>query len=80
MATKRRTRADDVFDVICLYALENQGSTPTAAYIADQLGLSQQRVSYLMMRLELEGRITWLTRYTYKVDNSSWDPPPDAVI
>lgn len=77
---RRRTRADDVFDTICAYAYENQGVTPPAQIVADALGLSQQRVNYLMMRLELAGRITWLTRHSYKVNDSSWEPPPDSGL
>jgi predicted transcriptional regulator len=73
-------RVDDVLRVICLYAQENPGGAPTTRQIARELNLSQQRVSYLMMRLERLGRITWLTRYTYRINQSVWEPPPDIDI
>ena len=49
---RKRTRIDDVFDVIARYAETYPGSTPSQKQIAEELGLSQQRISYLLMRLE----------------------------
>ena len=76
--SRRRSRADDVFEVIRRYAETYPGSTPSQKQIAEELGLSQQRVGYLMMRLELVGKIAWLTRQSYYVPRSAWEPPPDA--
>ena len=76
----RRLRADDVLTSICIYALANSGAAPNTRQLAEMLNVSQQRVSYLMMRLELSRRITWITRYTYKVNDSVWDPPPDVEL
>jgi len=78
--TTRRTRADDVMDAICMYALENAGITPSSVEVAGQLDLSQQRVNYLMMRLALEGRIEWVSKQKYKVTDSTWEPPPGFEI
>jgi|GEM_PF-2399260 len=77
---RRRTRADDVFDLICRIAQENCGATPNSRVIADALGLSQSRVQQLLMRLQLDRRITYIDRYTYRVERSVWEPPPDARI
>jgi predicted transcriptional regulator len=71
------TRADDVFDVIIRFAETYPGSTPTQAYIAEELGLSQQRVNYLMLRLRLDGRIEYTGRHVYYVPRSAWEPPPE---
>lgn len=79
-SNKRRTRADEAYEFICRYALENQGSTPTTEQIGDELGVSKQRASYLMLRLAADRKITWLTRYTYKVERSTWDPPPEVLL
>lgn len=73
---RRRTRADDVFDTICRIALENCGAAPNSRVIAAALGLSQSRVQQLLMRLQIQGRITYIDRYTYRVEQSSWEPPP----
>jgi hypothetical protein len=73
---KRRTRTDDAYDAICLYADENSGVTPSSQELADMLGVCQQRAIYLMMRLEKHGRILWVTKQKYKVVNSEWSPPP----
>ena len=75
----RRTRADDAFDAICRYAVKNQ-CLPTTRQIAVMIGVCQQRASHLMMVLENQGRIEWLTRHTYRVKNSIWKPPPDAKV
>lgn len=76
---RRHTRADDVFEVIARYAETYPGSTPSQQQIADELGLSQQRVGYLMMRLELQGRIAYLTQKSYYVPRSAWEPPPESA-
>lgn len=76
----RRTRADDVLDCIIVYAEENAGVTPSSDEVAGMLELSQQRVSYLMMRLEIAGKIEWVTSKKYKVVDSVWEPPPEQVI
>jgi Mn-dependent DtxR family transcriptional regulator len=75
--TKRRTRIDDVFDVIVRYAETYPGSTPTQAEIAHELGISQPRVHFYMKRLEEEGRIEYVGRHTYYVPRSAWEPPPE---
>jgi predicted transcriptional regulator len=75
---RKRTRADDVFDVIVRYAETYPGSTPTQQYIADELDLSQQRVNYLMARLQIEGRVAYNGRHTYYVPRSAWEPPPES--
>lgn len=78
---RRRTRIDDVFDVICRYAETYPGSTPSRKYIADELGLSEQRVGYLMTRLKALGRIITLDgTKSYYVPRSEWEPPPDVAI
>ncbi len=78
----RRTRIDDVFDVICRYAETYPGSTPSRKYIADELGLSEQRVAYLIMtRLKaFEARIALDRTKSYYVPRSEWEPPPDVEI
>jgi hypothetical protein len=78
--SSKHLRADDVLTAICIYAQLNSGATPNARQVAGMLNVSHQRVSYLMMRLELARRITWITRYTYKVNDSVWDPPPDVDL
>ncbi len=77
---RKRTRIDDVFDVIARYAETYPGSTPSQKQIAEELGLSQQRISYLLMRLEALGRIKYLDgKNSYYVPRSEWEPPPDVV-
>lgn len=73
---RRRTRKDDVLEYICRIARENNGATPKPRAIAAALGLSQTRIHQIMMRLQIEGRITYVDRYTYKVEQSVWEPPP----
>ena len=77
---KRRTRADDLFDAICRMALENCGATPSSRVLAEVTGLSPSRVKQLMMRLQIQGRITYIDRYTYRVEQSTWEPPPYAQV
>ena len=72
---KQRARVDDVFDYICHYADENSGATPSTRVIGEALGFSQKRASYLLMRLEADGRIEWIDRVKYKVVDSLWEPP-----
>jgi predicted transcriptional regulator len=66
--------------IICEYARANSGAVPNNREIAGQIGLSQQRVNYLMMRLVLDGRIEWVNRYVYKVIDAIWEPPPDVIL
>lgn len=80
MSKRRRTRADDVFDTICRIAIENCGATPSSRALAEATGLSPSRVKQLMMRLQIQGRITYIDRYTYRVEQSTWEPPPYAQI
>jgi predicted transcriptional regulator len=74
------SRIDDVMLVICEHARMNNGAVPNNREIASQIGVSQQRVNYLMMRLALEGRIQWINRYVYKVIDATWEPPPNVVL
>jgi predicted transcriptional regulator len=67
-------RKEDVFEAICRLG-ETLSTPPTQRQIADDLGLPPQYVSLLMMQLELEGRIEWLTRYTYRVIDAEWQSP-----
>ncbi len=73
---KRRygKRKEDVFEAICLLG-EELSTPPTQKQIADHLGLPAPFISHLMMQLELEGRIQWLSRYTYTVTDSEWQAP-----
>ena len=80
MPVKRRTRKDDVLEFICRYALENCGATPTMREIGESLGISAQRVSNLMLRLQVDRKITFVGRYTYRVEESVWEPPPYVQI
>ena len=77
---QRRTRADDALELICRYADENNGVPPTSEELAGLLGVSVQRASYLMMRLEQRGRIRWISRHRYRVPGSEWDPPHDVGL
>lgn len=79
--SKRRygKRKEQVFAAICRLG-EEFNTPPTQQQIADHLQMSPQYVSILMMQLELEGRIHWLTRYTYSVTQSDWQPPPENGI
>lgn len=63
-----------VFEAICRLG-ETQSTPPTQQQIADDLGLSQPAVSIAMMLLETEGRIHWLSRYTYQVIHAEWQAP-----
>jgi hypothetical protein len=74
--TARKLSTDRVFDEICRYALEYNGITPTTRQIGEALDISHQRVSYLMLILERQNRIEWIGRYSYRVVNSTWEPPP----
>lgn len=80
MTRRRRTRADDLFDVICRLTSENLGAPPNSRILADAMGLSASRVKQLMMRLQIQGRITYIDRYTYRVEQSTWEPPPYARV
>jgi len=80
LAHARRTRKDDVLDFICRFAAENCGATPSTRAIGQSLGLSQQRVQSLMLRLQTDGRLSFVNRYTYRVNDSLWEPPPDLAL
>ena len=67
-------RKEDVFEAICRLG-EVFNTPPTQKQIAEDLNLPQPFISHLMMQLEGEGRIRWLTRYTYTVTDSDWQPP-----
>lgn len=77
---RRRTRADDVLEFICRFASENCGATPSSSEISQSVSLSQKRVQYLMLRLQVDGRLTYINRYTYRVNDSVWEPPPDVAV
>jgi hypothetical protein len=74
MSDKRR-REDDVFGVICEFAEAFPGSTPSRQFIADLLGLSPQRISYLMNKLEEQGRIKMTSIKSYYVPGSIFTAP-----
>ncbi|HEX3053735.1 MAG TPA: hypothetical protein VHP83_23960 [Aggregatilineaceae bacterium] len=76
----KQSRVDEVFVVICEYARANSGITPTTRELAKEMKLSQQRMSYVLMRLESLGRIKYISRYAYKVVDSEWMPPPNAEV
>lgn len=76
----RRARKDDVLEFICRFALENCGATPTMREIAENVGLSVSRVHTLMLRLQLDQKLTFVNRYTYRVEQSVWEPPPYVQI
>jgi hypothetical protein len=40
------------------------------------MGLSVQRINYLVTCLRAEGWITYVDRETYKVNESVWEAPP----
>lgn len=69
---RRGRRKEDVFRVIVEMADENT-ITPSVTQIAEVMNISVQRVSLLMRELEIEGRITWLDRYRYRVNPSDWE-------
>jgi len=75
MSRRYGKRKEDVFAAICLLA-EESSTPPTQAQIAAHLNMAQQYVSQLMQDLESEGRIRWLSRYTYTVVESTWEAPP----
>lgn len=70
---RRRTRKDDVLDVIVRYADENNGITPSTREIAAALGLSQTRIHHLLTRLCAERLIEWVSGDKYKVVDSEWE-------
>jgi len=79
----RRSRAGtvprrlDALRVICEYARDNNGITPTTRNLAALLCVSQTRVVTLLGELEDEGYIEFVSRYTYKVLRSMWEPPTE---
>jgi Mn-dependent DtxR family transcriptional regulator len=68
-----------VFNAICLLAQE-LGTPPPQQMVADFMGVSQQYISNMMYRLEVEHRIKWINRYYYRVDKATWQPPPDSEV
>jgi len=77
MSRRYGKRKEDVFAAICALG-EEFNTPPTQKQIAKHLGIPQSYVSQLMFRLEQEGRIKFLTRYTYTVTDSSWEAPPEV--
>jgi predicted transcriptional regulator len=65
---------DEVFDAICTLA-EALSTLPTQRMIAEHLDCTQQHVSAKMKELAdpVDGRITWLTKNVYFVDQSRWE-------
>lgn len=76
----RRKRKDELLEYICRFASENCGATPNTREIAEGMNLSQSRVQQIMLRLQVDGRITFVNRYTYRVNDSMWEPPPFVQI
>lgn len=70
---RKRTRMHDVLEFIVRFAEENNGVTPSTREIADGLGLSQQRIHYLVTRLHAERLIEWVSGDRYKVVDSEWE-------
>ena len=73
---KRRLRKYEVLDFIVEYADANSGATPSQRVIAAALGLSVQRINYLMSRLSDERWVKYITRETYIVCESVWEASP----
>jgi len=76
---RRASGIDRVFNAICLLARE-YGTTPPQTRVAEHLGVSKQYVSNMMLLMEKDGLIEWIDRYTYRVDDSTWTPPPNVEI
>lgn len=76
----KRTRRDDILRIICEYAQDNNGLTPTTRQLAKFAGLSQTRIAALLQALSEEGRITFVNRYAYRVERSTWDAPEDVEL
>ncbi len=74
--SKRRygKHLDAVYESICRLG-ETLSTPPTQRQIADDLDLPPQTVSLMMILLAEQGRIEWLTRYTYRVIHSEWQAP-----
>lgn len=70
----------DALRVICDYARDNNGITPTTRELAGQLNVSQTRVMGLLGELEDDGYIEFVTRYSYKVLRSVWEPPAELDV
>lgn len=67
----------DALRLICEYAQDNNGITPTTRNLAKLLNVSQTRVVTLLGELEDDGYIEFVSRYTYKVLRSMWEPPAE---
>ena len=76
----RVPRRLDALRVICEYARDNNGITPTTRHLAKMLSISQTRVVALLGELEDDGHIEFVSRYTYKVLRSIWEPPAELDV
>jgi DNA-binding transcriptional regulator YhcF (GntR family) len=74
-AAARRTRRDEIFEFVCIYAGEMDGPTPSINEIAGHFKLNYKTVYYHVMKLIVEGRLRQ-ERGKLVVVNSEWMPPP----
>jgi hypothetical protein len=68
----RGKRLDEAFEIICEYARDNNGCTPSSPELGRLMGISQQNAYNLINRLDNKRLIQWITRNTYKVVPSIW--------
>lgn len=74
MPPRPRTRRDEVYDFICIYADEMDGPTPSIREIALHLRLNYKTVYFHVMKLVMEGRLRQ-ERGKLVVVGSDWIEP-----
>lgn len=77
------TRRDEILIFICMYALENNGVTPSQREIADSFGLHPKTIQTHLQKLIDEGRIDLVGRTPQtriRVLRSTWEQPDDISL
>jgi len=78
---KEPTRRDEIMFFICTFAKENNGVTPSVRRIAKTFGLHLSSVQTHIRKLEKENRISWIDEEKrYRVEESTWEEPPDIEL
>jgi predicted transcriptional regulator of viral defense system len=67
----------EVYGVICAYATENPGATPTSDEIAACIDVSPRYVRAILEKLEYRGKIVRLSKQRYKVPDLLVVPPQE---
>ncbi len=75
----RRTRRDEIYEWVCLYADEMNGPTPSIREISAHFCLNYKTVYHHVLKLIIEGRLRQ-ERNKLVVVGSEWIEPPRPEV